>query len=43
MSGEIGFEEPEGFGHVGPPKSDADMVRLVAHRAREEQGVSTIA
>src|SRR5215471_21197827 len=35
--GEVGLEDFEGIGHVGPAEADADMVRLVINRARKEQ------
>src|ERR1051325_7562962 len=34
---EVGLEDVEGIGHVGPAKADADMVRLVVDRAGKEQ------
>src|SRR5215831_19613907 len=36
-AGEVGLEELEGIGHVGPAKTDPDMIRLVIDRARKEQ------
>ena len=35
--GEVRLEEFEGSGHIGPAKADADMIRLVIDRARQEQ------
>jgi hypothetical protein len=35
--GEVGLEEFQGVGHVGPAEADADVVWLVVDRAREEQ------
>lgn len=35
--GEVGLEEFEGVGHVGPAEADPDVVWLVVDRAREEQ------
>src|SRR6185312_11504189 len=35
--GEVGLEDVEGIGHVGPAKADTDMTRLVVDRAGKEQ------
>src|SRR5262249_1307191 len=35
--GEVGLEDIEGIGHVGPAEADADMAGLVVDRAGKEQ------
>jgi len=35
--GEVGLEEFDGVGHVGPAEADSDVVWLVVDRAQEEQ------